>query len=68
MDYSNNLISVFPSGCTTPDMNYVIEFGFPSYPTYYTKTFFISENSQWNLSTSPIVEMSYIISVSSGLT
>ena len=39
VEFSDNLLSIFPSGCTTSDNNYVIEFGFPSYPTFYTKTF-----------------------------
>jgi hypothetical protein len=62
-----NELKISPSGCTTPS-TYTLEFGFPSYPSSYSLNFIVTENVQWTISTSPIAQMIYIVSVSSGLT
>ena len=54
VEFSDNVLSFFPSGCTTPNMNYVISFGFPSYPYFFSKTVWITESFLWKLTTSTI--------------
>ena len=32
VELSDNFLTIFPSGCTMPEMTYTLEFGYPSYP------------------------------------